>query len=82
MSCWRSVRYFGKSSGSIISDSIHEETQELKKLSMTAEEKFTKLEEAIIANSSFGNESRQIFRDCDPTNIFVLDVIKDRTRIQ
>ena len=52
----------------------------LKKFRMAVEEKFIKLKEAIIANSSFGNVSLQISSDCDRTNIFVLDVLKDRMK--
>ena len=39
------------------SDSIYEETQELKKFGMAVEE-FIRLEEKVIADFSFGNESR------------------------
>lgn len=58
----------------VISNNIHEEIQELKKFRMSLEKES---EEAIIANSSFGKESRLIFSDCYQTNIFVLDVFKD-----
>lgn len=47
---------------------------------MVVEEELIKLKEAVIANFSFGKESWQISSDCDRTNIFVLDVLKDRTK--
>ena len=60
-------------------DSIYEETQELKKFGMVVEE-FIRLEEKVIADFSFGKESRQISSDYHRMNIFVLEIFKDRVK--
>ena len=70
----------GESSDSSISESTYEEIKILKKFRMAVEEKFIKLKEAITANFSSGKVSPQISSDCDRTNIFVLDVLKDRMK--